>query len=549
MDMFTKEQLLSIIPETQKKGFVPVGKKQEKMIQNALNNYAKDCRREDVVAIYDFTVLGNGKKGYLLATDGMYGYDFYTFKKYTSDVTKIPFEGLKEYYSLKNSPIEAERSIGIGDNLYKFLYEDGTEIVIYQGSVNAEYTIPIIDSVFSLIHAQDEKGSVHSELHSDSVQNEIERKQEELKDQIEVLLRQQEALNRQAEEARLEEERRRAEEARLAEDRRQEEARLAEERRRAEEKRREEEKCREEEERLAEEKRWLEEARIAEEKKNIKESSYNVCFLGDDGVGKRTLIHAIVDFAKQNNETVFLESNELCTFTWKGENITLLPMSSTKLKMCKVDGEPFYLVVDVTEGAPYELQDIIQSRTDISFDGIIYNKCDCAMDEELIDLVEIETMSLFEDNNYEKEIKGYKLAALGEYDYDEVFEEILDDIVGEKWTSSNIGQKLISEADSLYVKSSFVEALQVYEKCALKGDGKAQYMCSQMYRDGLGTKVNWEKAEEYMRQSIASGYANPADMSSIAFAKAQAKTREDKMNRARKAYLDWTAEKIKKGEL
>ena len=63
------------------------------MIHNALNNFAKSCKREDVVAIYDFTIMGNGKKGYLLATDGIYGYDFNDFKRHTSNVTKISFEG------------------------------------------------------------------------------------------------------------------------------------------------------------------------------------------------------------------------------------------------------------------------------------------------------------------------------------------------------------------------------------------------------------------------------------------------------------------------
>lgn len=522
MPVFTKKELLSVILETKKRRFVPVEQKKEKVIQNALANYAKGCKREEIVAIYDTTIIGNGKQGFLLATDGLYGDQFEKFKRHTSGVNKIPFENLQKYYRLDQSSIAKEKENAIGDNLYRAIYSDGESLIVYNSSVYAEEVLPVMEGILTLLNVQESEETVepaksveeevaYTREDFEDTQEEIRRKQEELKAQMDALLRQQEVLNRQEKELQREEERKK------------EEIRLAEEKRQAEEAK------------LAEEKRLAEEARIAEERKNIKESSYNVCFLGDDGVGKRTLIHAIVDFAKQNNETVFLESNELCRFVWKGENITLLPMSSSKLKTCKVDGELFYLVVDVTEGAPYELQDIIQSRTDVSFDGIIYNKCDCAMDEELIELVEIETMSLFEDNNYEKEIKGYKLAALGGYDYNEVFEEILDDIVGEKQTSSNTVEKLISEADSLYTKSSFVQALQIYEKCALEGNGKAQYMCSQMYQNGRGTEVNWEKAKEYMRQSIASGYANPADMLSINFAKDMKKSREE---RSRQALID-----------
>lgn len=149
--MFTREQLLSIIPEPQKKRFVSIEQKKEKVIQNALQNYAEDCRREDVVAVYDTTITGSGKKGYLLAADGLYGYDFTTFKRHTDGVKKVPFQGLKSYYCFAESSAEKEKNHHLSKELYRFVYADGSSLVIYLSAVYGVEIIPVIEGILKLM--------------------------------------------------------------------------------------------------------------------------------------------------------------------------------------------------------------------------------------------------------------------------------------------------------------------------------------------------------------------------------------------------------------
>lgn len=151
--MFTRDQLLSIIPESQKKRFVPVEQKKEKVIRNALQNYAAGCHMEDVVAVYDITITNTGKNGYLLATDGLYGYDFTTFKKYTDGVKKVPFKGLKSYYCFAESSIEEEKNHHLSKELHRFVYADGSSLVIYLSTVYGVEVIPIIEGIFKLMHS------------------------------------------------------------------------------------------------------------------------------------------------------------------------------------------------------------------------------------------------------------------------------------------------------------------------------------------------------------------------------------------------------------
>lgn len=176
--MFTREQLLSIIPEPQKKRFVPVEQKKEKVIRNALQNYAAGCREEDVVAVYDTTISGNGKKGYLLAADGLYGYDFTTFKRYTDGVKKVPFEGLKSHYCFTESSIEEERKHHLSDSLHRFVYADGSSLVIYLSTVYGVEVIPVIEGIMECEdllpdREQDMDEQCHREQDQDEAAEEI----------------------------------------------------------------------------------------------------------------------------------------------------------------------------------------------------------------------------------------------------------------------------------------------------------------------------------------------------------------------------------------
>ena len=69
-----REKLLAAVATVEKDTcyFKPVAQVKEKVLQNALNKYAKDCAPEDVVALMDTTFLNSGKDGYLLSTTHFY---------------------------------------------------------------------------------------------------------------------------------------------------------------------------------------------------------------------------------------------------------------------------------------------------------------------------------------------------------------------------------------------------------------------------------------------------------------------------------------------
>ena len=217
--MYTREQLQDILKKVHADKFKAAESKKEKTIENALKNYASGCKREDIVAIYDTTISGNGKKGYLLARDGMYGDNFATFKAYTGGGYKIPFEGMVRFYRLTESPYEETLSKSLLKSLFRFEYEDGTKILAYMGNVYDEYVIPVMKAVLEC-----EQGKKEEPEHRPDVEEARRREEEEAR------RREEEEARRRAEE----EARRRAEEE--VHRRAQEEAR-----RKADEQRRKEE--------------------------------------------------------------------------------------------------------------------------------------------------------------------------------------------------------------------------------------------------------------------------------------------------------------------
>ncbi|MGF0033025.1 hypothetical protein ACQRBN_08655 [Bariatricus sp. SGI.154] len=72
--------------------FKPEVQLSEKVIKNALASYGSVCSRSDIVGIWDTTLMGSGKGGYILAIDGLYGSDFDKLR--SSKVKKVPFKGL-----------------------------------------------------------------------------------------------------------------------------------------------------------------------------------------------------------------------------------------------------------------------------------------------------------------------------------------------------------------------------------------------------------------------------------------------------------------------
>ena len=319
--VFTTEELLMLVEKAHADRFIPADRKKEKVISNAIKSYASDCRREDVAAVFDRTVTGNGKSGFLLARNALYGDNMGRFKEYTKGGRKIPLEGMVRFYRLDESKGNEPMAESIRKSFYRFEYEDGSDIVVYLTDVYSGDVIPLIRAILDHIRAKtgsegtaQSAGTSHAEIPAENAyteiagkysyteiaeeytepqeapqpevriqkesgdvfpadtsgQSDIEQQQAEIQRQIQQLMRRQEELNRQAEA-----ERRRAEEE--ARRKAEEERRQAEEeaRRKAEEERRREEEVRRkaEEERRREEKarrKAEEERRQAEEEARSK---------------------------------------------------------------------------------------------------------------------------------------------------------------------------------------------------------------------------------------------------------------------------------------
>ena len=318
--VFTTEELLMLVEKAHADRFIPADRKKEKVISNAIKSYASDCRREDVAAVFDRTVTGNGKSGFLLARNALYGDNMGRFKEYTKGGRKIPFEEMVRFYRLDESKGNEPMAESIRKSFYRFEYEDGSDIVVYLTDVYSGDVIPLIRAILDHIRAKtgsegtaQSTGTSHAEIPAENAyterveeytepqeapqpevriqkeseevfpaetsgQSDIEQQQAEIQRQIQQLMRRQEELNRQAEA-----ERRRAEEE--ARRKAEEERRQAEEeaRRKAEEERRREEEARrkaEEERRRAEE-----EARAgkAEERKAAEQRERELAAVFDQG--------------------------------------------------------------------------------------------------------------------------------------------------------------------------------------------------------------------------------------------------------------------------
>ena len=277
--VFTTEELLMLVEKAHADRFIPADRKKEKVISNAIKSYASDCRREDVAAVFDRTVTGNGKSGFLLARNALYGDNMGRFKEYTKGGRKIPFEEMVRFYRLDESKGNEPMAESIRKSFYRFEYEDGSDIVVYLTDVYSGDVIPLIRAILDHIRAKtgsegtaQSTGTSHAEIPAENAyterveeytepqeapqpevriqkeseevfpaetsgQSDIEQQQAEIQRQIQQLMRRQEELNRQAEAERRraeEEARRKAEEERR---RAEEEARrkAEEERRRAEE--------------------------------------------------------------------------------------------------------------------------------------------------------------------------------------------------------------------------------------------------------------------------------------------------------------------------
>lgn len=120
--------------------FQPVVRLKEKVIKNALASCDGMCSREDIVGIWDVTLMGSGKEGYILAVDGLYSERF--GKLSSSKEKKIPFQGLC-----------AICQSGVKSAFITASYQDGKELVAYVGRVHMPAIMGILNGVIAMNHS------------------------------------------------------------------------------------------------------------------------------------------------------------------------------------------------------------------------------------------------------------------------------------------------------------------------------------------------------------------------------------------------------------
>lgn len=216
------------------------------------------------------------------------------------------------------------------------------------------------------------------------------------------------------------------EEVRQEEERKRELIRKKEEEKRLEQKRKLE---REKKQRMAEEMKRRDKETLDMIKRKQQNFHWEVRLLGEEGVGKTSLIKALVEVANLKKETVFLDSDERCSISWKGGKITFTETSFSQLQENSLKADLWYLIVAANEG-PIDLEEEIEALEGVVFCGVFYNKCDYVDDEELIDLVSMEVLSILEENGHSEELKDFRGAAVENSDiWRNSIEELLDDIV------------------------------------------------------------------------------------------------------------------------
>ncbi|MCC8100144.1 MAG: cell envelope integrity protein TolA, partial [Clostridiales bacterium] len=120
--MLTKEQAAKLMEAANKAGWQmkPAAELKEKVLTGALRSYASGVRREDVLAVYDTTVFGGGKAGFLLTAEALYNDVFPLFHKKDGATTRLPLEGLKSIRAVPGNKYD-----------HTVRYQDGSSVTIY----------------------------------------------------------------------------------------------------------------------------------------------------------------------------------------------------------------------------------------------------------------------------------------------------------------------------------------------------------------------------------------------------------------------------------
>ncbi|MCD7760754.1 MAG: hypothetical protein LUH16_03130, partial [Clostridiales bacterium] len=139
--MLTKEQATKLMKAANRAGWEmkPVSEVKEKALSGALRSYASGVRREDVFAVFDTTVFGGGKTGFLLTAEALYHDGFPFLLKGKGTTTRLPLAGLRGIRALPNDQLN-----------FNVSYQDGSKITIYVSTVHQDGLRALVKAVASL---------------------------------------------------------------------------------------------------------------------------------------------------------------------------------------------------------------------------------------------------------------------------------------------------------------------------------------------------------------------------------------------------------------
>ncbi len=133
--MLNSSQLEKLMKAANKAGWQmkPAGEVKEKILNGALGSYANGAARQDVYAVYDTTVFGSGKSGFLLTADALYNDSFATAHKREGTTSRLPLAGIQSVKAVAGDKYD-----------YTVTYQDGSRIVIYTYSGHREGLLALL---------------------------------------------------------------------------------------------------------------------------------------------------------------------------------------------------------------------------------------------------------------------------------------------------------------------------------------------------------------------------------------------------------------------
>ncbi|MCD7802604.1 MAG: hypothetical protein LUH09_06875, partial [Clostridiales bacterium] len=139
--MLTNDQLNTIMQTAVEASWrlKPAAEVKEKVLTGALRGYASGAEREEVFAIYDTTLFGSGKTGFLLTSEALYHDSFPYLLKGKGTTTRLPLAGLRGIRALPNDKLN-----------FNVSYQDGSKITIYVSTVHQDGLRALVKAVASL---------------------------------------------------------------------------------------------------------------------------------------------------------------------------------------------------------------------------------------------------------------------------------------------------------------------------------------------------------------------------------------------------------------